>query len=1202
MGKRVSSEESARKWASVLFWTLLATGGLLLYYLVSWLLLRPYYFLVNLLSLCAVYYYLSHSDCFWHDSQNLENQFWMLVMFMMASNIVFSPDSPYKIATLFQENETISFVIGWFIVMALTLGIHLLDKRIHRSKLTEKPQLSINPADDPFDTTASQKLEQIQSLAQNLDLNLPSGLYSIFNLHKLLDTERKIFSILNDCSRVELNYLIVHLELKLLVYKVKNHNKSTESSMDLQSLHNSATQVKHNRSRSQLMNIFAQRRVSDLSLGARAVVLDTIQALRLTKNPDTAEEAQRWILDLLTTVKGDELSELKTLIDGKGSAESMHKLIYEHVQKEAIRSQILRHFSVQASIQSAQMTMKGSLAKKRINKGAWRKILSDVDDTLFSSGGRYPAGIDTSYKRKVFYPGVTALYKELNIGTVRQSDGKPTYRDGDLVFLSARPHVYKDVTETGMFNKFRKFMKTNHLHCMPGLLPGDLDSGQAFMMKGDFLPMAKKKMLNFEQYYSVYPEYTHVFIGDNGQADVKAAEMMIEKFGKDKVETVYIHQVQPKQYTYAYEPEGVSERKWKKLGIVFCETYIQAAIHAATRTMDSGEMKPLITFNGLRRVLKFSRMDFINVKDTFSDPYERDARRMELNRDIGLGNAIIRKLSLAEIPLIPGDRAYETGSRVFTCFGRGFVSSYRSSDGIYEIILDWSTSRTSSNKIYVLLPLVFKTEKQLRDSQKQLYRVATGKSTSTQSVEKINLSSTSATDDRFTEGNVSLGYTTSAITFAGQGREEKPRTGMRSRSISLIDTIDDEEEDLLEIGTKVSTPYGSAMVLRFREADSIYEMALLSFRASAYVLEDELIKWNHKLFKERASALARSSDGSYSSRIIGLVVKLFSSKEVDPNEPLLPDTVVQTHYGLGNIVHYRKHDQVYEVTLLWGAKAYLQRRTLAVELHLKNQSKAELVALTSTIAKDKSPFQKAKQYVASSRVMSLIRLPFSVMGGGGASPNIHPSSSMISINSMISNPSMDSLTGFFDISDERDLVQLMNVIPGDQVETAKFGSGIILEIRDDGVYVIKLSFGVAYVVVPEDFLNAIASRYTVGDAVKLIYGVGDIAEYRASDDTFTIRMRGWSAMIYCSSMYLNENATSFKEVVILAGGKSSSFKFPNILSFISNMIPSTSVSLPAVGEVEVVVVPTSHTTFSWTAELENSLPPPPGHTTFSWTK
>ncbi len=63
-----------------------------------------------------------------------------------------------------------------------------------------------------------------------------------------------------------------------------------------------------------------------------------------------------------------------------------------------------------------------------------------------SSGGRYPAGCDKSYPHHCVYPGVLPFYRELDLGY--NGDERWTQdRIGNLVFLSARPHVYKDLTE-----------------------------------------------------------------------------------------------------------------------------------------------------------------------------------------------------------------------------------------------------------------------------------------------------------------------------------------------------------------------------------------------------------------------------------------------------------------------------------------------------------------------------------------------------------------------------------------------------------------------------------------------------------------------------------------------------------------------------------------------------------------------------------
>lgn len=104
------------------------------------------------------------------------------------------------------------------------------------------------------------------------------------------------------------------------------------------------------------------------------------------------------------------------------------------------------------------MRLGGRLGRKMLTARPWRKILSDIDDTLKCSGNHFPAGCDLSLPRKAIYPGVLGLYREIDLGDTQadQWERSPNEewpssefsflrRDvGNLVFLSARPHVYKD--------------------------------------------------------------------------------------------------------------------------------------------------------------------------------------------------------------------------------------------------------------------------------------------------------------------------------------------------------------------------------------------------------------------------------------------------------------------------------------------------------------------------------------------------------------------------------------------------------------------------------------------------------------------------------------------------------------------------------------------------------------------------------------
>lgn len=120
---------------------------------------------------------------------------------------------------------------------------------------------------------------------------------------------------------------------------------------------------------------------------------------------------------------------------------------------------------------------------------------------------------------------------------------------GHLVVLSARPHIWGDLMEQGLFQRFNKLRIHSSLHCMPAVLTGGLDSGGQFLWTGDMEPLAEKKFESFMQYQMLFPEFKFVFIGDNGQGDYATGRKMIQK-APDVMEMVYIHTVQPVQKTF----------------------------------------------------------------------------------------------------------------------------------------------------------------------------------------------------------------------------------------------------------------------------------------------------------------------------------------------------------------------------------------------------------------------------------------------------------------------------------------------------------------------------------------------------------------------------------------------------------------------------------------------------------------------------
>jgi len=376
-------------------------------------------------------------------------------------------------------------------------------------------------------------------LTSGLLAGLPSNsegeqaLRKLANLASKTSNENDINHVFTLCSPRALNYLIQRAKMKLLVYNMRNKRKI------------------------ELLNLLIEQRVQELYLASRMVLLDVIQSLNLLTLPDTRAYAETWVHAIFLGLRGTELTQFKRFVDTKGTAENMHKLLYDDITSETLRGKLIQHFAREGQkiIETQGRTC--------------RKILCDIDDTLFSSGGSYPAGIDTTAPRGGIYPGVLEFLSSLD-----DTGG------GNVVFVSSRPHLYKDYVEMETYTYFTKLLEQGKLKCTPSLLTGDLSAGAAYVLQGDFQPMALKKKLNFDQYFSIYPECKYILVCDNGQSDVSMAELVVSKHGTDVVERVYVHQVQPISATFGYNKE-TSEATWSKLGVVFFHTYIYASLDAA---------------------------------------------------------------------------------------------------------------------------------------------------------------------------------------------------------------------------------------------------------------------------------------------------------------------------------------------------------------------------------------------------------------------------------------------------------------------------------------------------------------------------------------------------------------------------------------------------------------------------------------------
>jgi len=428
------------------------------------------------------------------------------------------------------------------------------------------------------------------------------------------------------------------------------------------------------RNRTEVLRLILKKRLPELKIEARASAISAMQRMPMSAHP----KGEKWVANVVLNTYGESLRKLKHLVDTGGDVHNLHKLVYVDLRDKDLKVKVLDHLDYEGKqvLQYRKEIKRSTLPfPNSLMRPSLRKILSDVDDTLFSSGARFPAGIDNKYEHHTLYPGVLTFYKELDLGLADNTTGNwPKSWRGNLAFLSARPHIYKDWSQKKSYELFRHLKQQHNLHTTPTLLAGELFSSFQ-MFRGDFEPMAQKKVQNFREFAALYPEYTFVFIGDNGQGDVTAAEKMIEQFGA-RIEAVFIHKVQKLHLTPGYAEDSLL--KWDKMGIVFFKTYVGACLEACK--------KGLVSIRGLQAVAENAVQEFGST--AFKNEEQRYARHQELNRDIERCNDYLRSEDQKQVGYIPAEHRFARGSLVLTdSFGVGRVVDFRQNDGMYEIAM-----------------------------------------------------------------------------------------------------------------------------------------------------------------------------------------------------------------------------------------------------------------------------------------------------------------------------------------------------------------------------------------------------------------------------------------------------------------------------------------------------------------------------------
>eukprot|EP00658_Telonema_sp_P-2_P016120 TRINITY_DN16245_c0_g1_i6.p1 TRINITY_DN16245_c0_g1~~TRINITY_DN16245_c0_g1_i6.p1 ORF type:complete len:893 (+),score=250.46 TRINITY_DN16245_c0_g1_i6:139-2817(+) len=419
--------------------------------------------------------------------------------------------------------------------------------------------------------------------------------------------------------------------------------------------------------RTKVLRLLCSDRLDELETGSKVVLIDALMKLGLQAH----KMNEHWLWEIVRSTEAEALTRLKNLMDSKGTYHTLFKLVYHDILKPNVLLMVKEHLTREGRVvrarrmwralsecwrrrqmMPADLFTKGDasqligLARIMVKSANGEtmvtpahvcgsgsptltclKLLSDLDDTLYSSGGDGIGGVDITLEKHVLYPGVLAFLREMDMGPLGgcgKEEAAAAHGLGNVVFLSARPHLYKNMSESYSYSLFETLQKDHGLHCSPTLLAGELRS--SLTNTG----IAEKKLDNYKLYTDLYPEYNFIFIGDNGQGDVIAGSSMLQQ-DQTRCVAVFIHQVQAMEKTPGYTPTEFE--RWQQQGICFFEHYIQAAHHAYTIG--------LLSLSALRRVTLGSIRNY----NALSEPshgkraVQRDLMRASLAEAIQVSQA-----------------------------------------------------------------------------------------------------------------------------------------------------------------------------------------------------------------------------------------------------------------------------------------------------------------------------------------------------------------------------------------------------------------------------------------------------------------------------------------------------------------------------------------------------------------------------------
>lgn len=301
---------------------------------------------------------------------------------------------------------------------------------------------------------------------------------------------------------------------------------------------------------------------------------------------DALHHGRRWssdharellVRDVFLGLSGADLTRFKSLLNSGPDHRDLEHLVFDVVDDEGVRADILRHIAGEAT---------------RVDVPDLH-VLSDIDDTLRC------ALHDDRYPRGTVYPGVVELYRALDAGHAADPESP-----GDLTFVTARPMDPAGLVEQHTRRGLREL----------GLPPHSVLSG-TFTGLRNHDAMAGAKIENFRRFRALMPETEVVFVGDSGQGDVEVGRRMIAA-DRDAVRLVLIHDV--------VDTPAAARDELRAEGIVLVDSPVGGALEA--------HIVGLVSATGLAAVVEAAERDLDGVE--WESPEQEQATRAVVERDI----------------------------------------------------------------------------------------------------------------------------------------------------------------------------------------------------------------------------------------------------------------------------------------------------------------------------------------------------------------------------------------------------------------------------------------------------------------------------------------------------------------------------------------------------------------------------------------